>query len=212
MTGLLLHRLGRRRVLAGALAALVLVPGAVMTAATWTDGEYTKGTGFNAALVNLEGSPDDRSHFTSHGAGAPAEMNSVVGSADFYPGSAPSFTQFSLRLAAGATQGATITMAPGTDGADPGKGLRLRVVLSPDHGCKASTFTASSNYLVGGPAAYGEVRSAAAKTFPLNPGTAGAPGADTTVCFEFSLATDASSDGLNNTVLTASWVFTADAP
>ena len=216
MTGSPLRRLGRRRVLAGAVAALVLVPGAVMTAATWTDGEYAKGTGFNAALVDLEGSPDDRAHFESHGKGAPAEMHPVVGSPDFYPGSAPSFTQFSLRLAAGASQGATISMAPGTDDADPGPGLRLRVVLSPDHGCTAATFGDNSNYLLGGQTGgtktYGQARSTVTKTFTLNPGTAGAAGADTTLCFEFSLANDSTSDGLNNTLLNASWVFTAVGP
>lgn len=96
-----------RAILAG---GLVLGVGAAVTLAAWTDTENVYGD-FTVGKFNLEGSLDNAATFSDHAApGSPLVFKLPATVAALSPGDSV-YAPLSLRLAAGTTNSATITVA-----------------------------------------------------------------------------------------------------
>ena len=209
----------RRAVVLTSLAAIAaggLLSQTAPTLAAYVDNEFGRSS-FLAGKWKVEGSIDRRD-WRDHSADPAAQvMNLSV--YDLYPGSPANYSPFSLRVATGSTpSGAQVTMSGARELDSSGKAgaVALRVVTSADHSCSASSFPTTDNgtYVIGGPTTYAGALTAPASdraTRTLPPSTSTTPGGDVTYCFEVSLPENASTDGLNGTVLDAQWTFTAES-
>lgn len=199
-------------VLAASLATAALSEG---TIAGFTDTVSGRGL-FSATLWNLEGSID-YSNETSEGATwadhdrVPAEIR--MPQQPIRPGS-PVYSSFSLRLGSNARQPATVTMSAGELRASSAPGAEqhflTRAVHSTYGTCSDRAFSASSQYLLGGPdAAVSPTTQPGAQTFNLSIGTpTSEPGQPNTVCFEFGVANEIEANGAS---LDVRWTFEAEA-
>lgn len=208
----------RTRVLAA--AGLVLGLGTVATVATFQDSTWAEGQ-FASIRGGIEGSTDStngvngawRNNFT---AGNAAVMT-VSPSANLLPGTT-NFARFSLRTSSGVTNPATVALGQGTVTQNTGSNatmsgaVRVRAYTSPTHVCDVNTVPPSGSgaFLLGNATTYRTASATpnAGATITLPAGTSAAAGAGRTVCFEFSLANDASSDAANGADFSVTWPFT----
>ncbi|MBB1033747.1 hypothetical protein G6031_05025 [Dietzia sp. CQ4] len=200
---------------------LVLGLGAVATLATFQDDTWVRGQ-FASIRGGIEGSIDStngldgtwNNNFTS---GSAAVMT-VNPTANLLPGTTR-YARFGLRTSSGVVNPATVTMTQGVVAHNTGSNaamsnaVRIRAYTSANHSCNDTTTgqTGGVTYLLGGAGVYRAPNAAPTGTpLTLPAGTAGAAGAGRTVCFEFSLANDASSDAANGADFSVTWPFTTN--
>lgn len=207
----------RTRVLAA--AGLVLGLGAVATVATFQDDTWVSGQ-FASLRGGIEGSINTtngtngtwQNHFTTGNAAA----MTVSSPANLLPGTTR-YAKFALRTSSGVTNPASVTMGAGAvtqnsdSNATMSNAVRVRAYTSANHSCDSTTAGQAGGvtYLLGGAATYRTPGAAATGTpITLPAGSPTAAGAGRTVCFEFSLANDASSDAANGADFSVTWPFT----
>lgn len=158
---------------------IVLGVGAAVTLAAWSDSEIATGT-FAAGVFNLEGSATDGVAFADHATNPGAALAFALNAAALSPGSVV-FAPFALRLAAGTTNDAVVTVTTaGTTGAVTG--LTYELLQVPTWACASATTGTS---LVPAGSAVGTTP--AATTFGLTAGTpATNAGSAVDLCFKVS--------------------------
>ncbi|MCB0911332.1 MAG: SipW-dependent-type signal peptide-containing protein [Propionibacteriaceae bacterium] len=127
-----------RKVAAVLAGGLVLGVGTMATLASWNDSEYAKAT-FTAGYFNLEGAVDaSQATFSEHVSSAAAGTLSFTAPvSNLTPGDVVA-APFALRLGAGTTNNATVTMlAPTSTGTVTN--LTYEVVKTASAGCTTST-------------------------------------------------------------------------
>lgn len=196
MSNRVISRRGRiRALLAG---GLVLGLGAAITLAAWNDSEFATGT-FGAGTFNLEGTELPGETFTDHDVPPGAALTFSLLAGNLSPGDSV-YAPFAVRLEAGTTNDATVTMT--TEDTDGGLvGLTYEVVMPTTFGCGAVT---------GGPVLVAAdtpiATTPAATTFPVfNGATDATPGDTVNLCFKVT-AEDNLAQGEEVTVV---WEFNA---
>ncbi|AWH96550.1 hypothetical protein A6048_14810 [Dietzia psychralcaliphila] len=202
-----------------AAAGLVLGLGSLATVATFQDGTWANGQ-FASIRGGIEGSTTSTNgangtwsnHFTS-GSAAVMEVNPSTG---LVPG-ATVYSKFALRTSSGVTNPATVTMGTGVVALSGNStqtmvdAVRFRAYLSGNHTCNSTTVTQPGgvSYLRGTATTYTTAgASITGPTITLPKGTDTTAGPGRTVCFEFSLANDATADAANGADFSVTWPFT----
>lgn len=161
-----------RALLAG---GLILGVGATVTLAAWNDSEFVTGT-FQAGTFNQQGSTDGTA-FTDHATAPGAPLAFSVSASALSPGDVV-YAPYAVRLAAGTTSPATVTVtAPATSGSV--QNLTYSLIQPSSFGCSSTT---TGTVLVPAATAVGTVPGTV--TFTLQPGSPTTnPGAPVNLCF-----------------------------
>lgn len=209
-------RIGIAALAATALTSLVItVTPARETVADFVDREFSTGV-FSAATWNLQGSTD-RSDANS---GTWDDHFSDAATLTVTPTTVDPWTKayspFSLRLAEGSIEPASVTLDTGLVTSDTSSVVskyRVRMVLSPSGACNAAAFTGNSTYLIGTPDAAGAqpLTTPASTPFPLSAAPAGSPGAPQTICVESGISSNPIDNSVNGTSITVQWTFNASS-
>lgn len=183
-----------RAILAG---GLVLGVGATVVLAAWNDSEFGAGT-FTAGSFNLEGSVDGTAYTDHATAGTAAPLSFTVNPSNLAPGDTV-YAPFAVRLDAGTTSPATVTVSSAADGPNSAN-LSYSVTTPGAFGCSSGD---ASTVLV--PAATPVGTTPAGITFPLAVGTSPAAGAAVNLCFKVT----AGANLIESEVSTVTWEFAA---
>jgi predicted ribosomally synthesized peptide with SipW-like signal peptide len=183
-----------RALLAG---GLVLGLGGTAVLAAWNDSEFAQGT-FTAGTFNMQGSTDNTAWSDHATQGTAAALSFTVNPASLSPGDVV-YAPFAVRLAAGTTNGATVTVSNATTTGSVAN-LTYTLVQPTAFGCAAAT---TGTALVPAATAVGTVPGST--TFPLAVGAAGAAGAQVNLCFKVT----AGSGLVQGQTGTATWQFQA---
>lgn len=186
-----------RRIRALLAGGLVLGIGATAVLAAWNDSEFAQGT-FTAGTFNMQGSTDGTTFADHATAAAAAPLSFTVNPATLSPGDTV-FAPFAVRLAAGTTNAAVVTVSSeATTGTIAN--LSYSLVAPTAFGCAAGT---TGEELV--PAATALDTVPAETTFALPAGAAGAAGEAVNLCF----AVTAGAGLTQGQTATATWEFAA---
>ncbi len=186
-----------RAILAG---GIVLGVGAAVTLAAWNASEFATGT-FRAGTFAIEGSTDGTA-YASHATAPGASLSFSTDATDLSP-STTTYSSYWVRLAAGTTDAATVTVqSAGTSGtvSDLTYGM---VALPPGGTCDAD---ATGTTLVGAGTAVGTVPSAV--TFDL---AAGSPSSSPGTAVQLCIAVTAGSGLQQGQTGSATWQFAAQS-
>lgn len=168
-----------RKVAAVLAGGLVLGVGTMATLASWNDSEYATAT-FTAGYFNLEGAVDGaQSSFSEHAnSGAAGTLSFTAPVSNLTPTDVVA-APFALRLGAGTTNNATVSVAASTSTGTV-TNLTYQVVQTTTAGCTTST---TGTTIV--PAGTAVTSVAGASTFTLNTGTpASSAGSPAYLCFK----------------------------
>lgn len=127
-----------RALLAG---GLVLGGGAAITLAAWTDNEWARGL-FGSGTFGIEGSVDGATFADHPTSGDPAELSFAVGADNLAPASEV-FAGYAVRLSAGSTYAADVTLTQDTT--DALSGTTASYVYTTGATCDAAAFAAGTN-------------------------------------------------------------------
>lgn len=182
-----------RAILAG---GLVLGIGAAITLAAWNDSEFATGS-FAAGTFNLQGSSTDGTTFTDHATSPGAALDFQVNPTLLSPGDVV-YAPFAVRLAAGTTSDAVVTVSNATTGTV--SDLTYTLITPTAWGCASDT---TGTAIV--PAGTAANTVPASTTFDLSKGSPTTdPGAIEYLCFKVTAG--AVAQGQSGTV---TWEFLA---
>lgn len=184
-----------RAILAG---GLVLGLGATVVMAAWNDSEFGSGT-FTAGTFDVQGSTDGVT-YTSHATAPGATLGFTVSPDNLAPGQTV-YAPFALRLAAGTTTDATVTINAATASGTV-TGLTYELIQTAALGCDAGTAGTATNV----PAGSAITAAPASPEFTLTNGATTATAGDPAYfCFRVTAGTGL----VQGQTGTATWQFAA---
>ncbi len=198
------HHLGRKgkALLAG---GLVLGVGAAITLATWNSSQYATGS-FTAGSQSLESSVDGGTTWADHSASNAATLSFTDAAADLSSGDT-TYASYALRLGAGTTDDATVTVSnpvASTGEGDSVAGLTYTLVQTTGTTCDADAVAGGTALVPSGTSISTGLTTL--PTFGLTkPATADTAGTAVNLC----LAVTAGTGFVQGQTGSATWQFTA---